>query len=898
MSDHDHVTDLFNRAAELSGPERSAFLDRECVDDPALREEIEGLLGYDADPHSLLATAGGERIAALDSIPETIGPYDIVDKIGEGGMGIVFRGLQREPIERPVAVKLVRTTGNSFEMLARCESERHALSRMNHPGIATVFDAGVTQEGTPYIVMEYVEGRSITKYCDDENLGLEQRLSLFAKVCDAVQHAHRNAIIHRDIKPSNVMIVDSDGAPQPKIIDFGIAKAIENSKRDGTITQIGQMVGTPEYMSPEQAGVTDHAVDTRTDVYSLGILLYRLVVGALPYDTDTLKTLNLRRFASLLAEADPTTPSRRVRELGSGARDIALSHRLSGDIDWIVVKAISREPARRYGSATELAQDIRRHLENRPVLATPPSFGYVAKKFVRRHRSATAFATIVLALLITAGTILGIQARRIVEERNRATEFSDLLVDLFDLPWDRLHRISSDELITRSFDRLVERLEHRPVLRGRALISAGIASDRLGYGRQASRRLAEAYALLREHVGETHPWTLDAQAWYGFSLRRSDSSEASRVIAGALQLQSDQAERSDPAVIETAMSLAEVNRLDRPDQALAQARDAASRLGDDTPLDLRVRVSDVFVSSLIENRQFDEALRIADETLELDSAVLNATGLAFNRATALAGLGRRAEALDALGQVVGTDAPHPNFDMDRNFISLWDDPRFRELATIARFRTRESRDAAYVLARKAYHQGRPATETTILETIYLFFLHRGSDAHDFDRLEENLAAAYLRADRPEMALPHYERLLERLEQFHNPSNLWLLNIRSFRAAAHAGTGDTEKAIQMLEDVVETVTTDEIGFSRVQAARIQTLRGDLDGALATLERVAEDRVLHLWLPDEDPIFEPLKTDPRFDRLMDRMFDEIVEILGADQNLGDLIETAQESSVNRR
>ena len=257
-STNDRVTELFNAAAELPEAERSKFLERRCAHDPGMFDEIKALLEYDKDPASVLSTSGVDRVVELFSIPRRIGRYDIVDKVGEGGMGVVFEGIQREPIERRVAIKIVRTAGSSPELLARFETERHALSRMNHPGIATVFDAGATADGMPYIVMEFVEGESITHHCDERCLNLGQRLQLFSKVCDAVQHAHRNAIIHRDIKPSNVLIIESDGEAQPKVIDFGIAKALQTSERDLTITQIGQLVGTPEYMSPEQAGVIDH----------------------------------------------------------------------------------------------------------------------------------------------------------------------------------------------------------------------------------------------------------------------------------------------------------------------------------------------------------------------------------------------------------------------------------------------------------------------------------------------------------------------------------------------------------------------------------------------------------------------------------------------------------------
>ncbi len=345
-------------------------------------------------------------------IPDRIGPYRLLEKLGEGGMGVVYLAEQQEPIQRRVALKIIRLGMDSDEVIARFESERQALAMMNHPGIAGVLDAGTTERGAPYFVMEHVPGIPITDFCDRHRLGFGQRLELFAAVCRAVHHAHQKGIIHRDIKPSNVLVVVADGEPRPKVIDFGVAKATHQRLTEQTLfTQQGRMVGTPEYMSPEQAEMSRLDVDITTDIYSLGVLLYELLTGALPFERERLRRAGYAEIQRIIREEEPEKPSTRVSGAGANAEEVAnrrhtaaeaLARRLRGDLDWITMKALEKDRVRRYQSATELAADVGRHLAKEPVIAGPPGAAYRARKFITRHRGPVTAAAAFLALIALA----------------------------------------------------------------------------------------------------------------------------------------------------------------------------------------------------------------------------------------------------------------------------------------------------------------------------------------------------------------------------------------------------------------------------------------------------------------------------------------------------------------
>lgn len=419
--------DAFFEALDQPTPEaRAAYLERIGSLNPALRAAVENLLQHHRDDAFLETPA--LQLLTSDISPATprpepplppvekpgsrIGPYKLLEKIGEGGVGIVFMAEQLTPIRRRVALKILKPGMDSQAVIARFESERQALALMDHPHIARVLDAGTTPTGRPFFVMELVAGVRITEYCDRNRLTVPERLRLFLQVCHAVQHAHQKGIIHRDIKPSNVLVTLHDGAPRAKVIDFGIAKALDHPLTDKTIhTELRSFLGTPAYMSPEQADLGTADLDTRTDIYSLGVLLYELLIGHTPFDEKELTRAGLDSLRRILREQDPLPPSRRYRNLPPETQTAIaarrrtdpsrLAHLLQGDLDWITLKALEKDRARRYATAHDLARDIERHLDNEPVLARPPGTLYRLGKLVRRHRVASLASAIALVALLS-----------------------------------------------------------------------------------------------------------------------------------------------------------------------------------------------------------------------------------------------------------------------------------------------------------------------------------------------------------------------------------------------------------------------------------------------------------------------------------------------------------------
>ncbi len=422
--------DLFLEALEKSSPaERAAFLDGACRGDAALRSAVEVLLANHREDAFLEAPALSvpASITPPSEQPgQRIGHYKLLQQIGEGGFGIVWMAEQEQPVRRRVALKIIKLGMDTKEVIARFEQERQALAMMEHPNISKVFDAGATQSGRPYFVMELVRGVKITEYCDDQQLPTGQRLALFIQVCQAVQHAHQKGIIHRDLKPSNIPVTVNDGEAVPMVIDFGVAKATQGRLTNATLfTQFQQMVGTPLYMSPEQAGLTSLDIDTRSDIYSLGVLLYELLTGQTPIDTTTLAKAGLDEIRRIIREVDPPRPSARVKTLVGNELTTTAKRRhteaaklpaaLSGDLDWIVMKCLEKDRKRRYDTANGLAHDLQRHLANEIVTARPPTAGYLMSKLIRRHKLAvTAGAAIVASLVIglTASVWQSIRADR------------------------------------------------------------------------------------------------------------------------------------------------------------------------------------------------------------------------------------------------------------------------------------------------------------------------------------------------------------------------------------------------------------------------------------------------------------------------------------------------------
>jgi serine/threonine protein kinase/WD40 repeat protein/gas vesicle protein len=514
---------IFASAVERPSPEeRAAFLDTACGSDAELRGRIEALLRAHDEAGGFLRDrpTAREPVATIDQPAgegpgSVIGPYKLLEQIGEGGFGVVYMAEQTQPVRRKVALKVLKPGMDTRQVVARFEAERQALAIMDHPHIAKVFDGGVTRSGRPYFVMELVKGIPLTDFCDQHQLTPRQRLELFVPVCQAVQHAHQKGIIHRDLKPSNVLVSRHDTTPVVKVIDFGVAKALGQELTDKTLfTGIAQMVGTPHYMSPEQAGMSDLDVDTRSDVYSLGVLLYELLTGTTPFTKERFKQAAYDEIRRIIREEEPPKPSTRLSESKDALASISaqrhtepakLTSLVRGELDWIVMKALEKDRNRRYESANGFAADVQRYLADEPVLACPPSVGYRLRKLVRRNKGPVLAVTLVVLALVggIVGTTVGmLRAANEASQKNQALE-------------DRTAALTSAE----------EQLFKALVQRARAERSSGSVGQRfeaLKLIQKAARtritpelRAEAAAALIRPDVEVVHEWEACPEGFLG-----------------------------------------------------------------------------------------------------------------------------------------------------------------------------------------------------------------------------------------------------------------------------------------------------------------------------------------------------------------------------------------------
>ncbi len=481
------------------------------------------------------AATAGDSVAPLSAAPtidtllpegtgRQIGPYKLLQLIGEGGFGSVFMAEQTEPVKRRVAVKVIKKGMDSRQVIARFEQERQALAMMDHPGIAKVLDAGETQTGQPYFVMELVDGEPVTDHCDRNKLSIPARLELFVQICSAVQHAHTKGIIHRDIKPSNVLVSVHDGQPRAKVIDFGIAKATEGNLTERTLfTGHRQLIGTPEYMSPEQAeGSID--IDTRTDVYSLGVLLYELLTGTTPFTGKQLRSAAFAEIARIIREDDPPSPSSRLSQSAGTLVTVAaqrhteprkLSSMLRGELDWIVMRALEKERQRRYETANGLAMDVRRYLAGEPVTAAPPSTVYRFRKFVLRHRVSVAAASLVAAALVVAVVGIAWQASIARAQLDKAERIAEFMADMLQGVEPGVARGRDTKLLQEMMAAAAARIEkgdlkQSPEAELRLRATIGTAFRELALYDEASKMLAPAVPLARSLHDGDHEETAEA----------------------------------------------------------------------------------------------------------------------------------------------------------------------------------------------------------------------------------------------------------------------------------------------------------------------------------------------------------------------------------------------------
>ena len=655
MSDFDlNVRSIFCEALEQPATEeRVAWLDAVCRGKPELRERVEALLCAHAEAGSFLqADSGTAPTINMPPIAEqpgtVIGPYKLLEQIGEGGMGTVWMAEQNEPIHRRVAVKVIKAGMNSRQVLARFEAERQALSLMDHPNIARVLDAGTTGSGRPYFVMELVKGQPITKYCDDKQLSVPQRLELFGDVCRAVQHAHQKGIIHRDLKPSNILIAPFDGQPVVKVIDFGVAKATGQRLTEETLfTGFGAVIGTPEYMSPEQAEINNQDIDTRSDIYSLGVLLYELLTGSTPLTSKRVKEAALLEVLRVIREEEPPRPSTRLTataELPSiaaqrGLEPKSLSGIVRGELDWIVMKALEKDRTRRYDTATALAADIERHLTGEPVVAAPPGRLYRIRKYIWRHRTAVLTGTALAGLLVTGmiGTTWGMfqawrATAREATQRQTAEERAEQLERVSTFQASQLADIKPARMGTGIRDQILERFQRDLTRQG---LEESAIDESLGQLDEALSRVNftnVAMETLDEYVFARALQTIDQdfadQPLLQAQLLQTtaDTMHALGLLTRAtgpqlkaLKIRRNELGSDDPKTLESMRMLGDLLRANgRYREGLETMREvvasAKRTLGLDHPDTLRARKKLAYI--LVHADDHDEAMREVRDALE------------------------------------------------------------------------------------------------------------------------------------------------------------------------------------------------------------------------------------------------------------------------------------------
>jgi serine/threonine protein kinase len=516
------------------------------------RPELLDRLVFEALQDSEVEEAG--QTASLGAVLERPGGqierYKLLSILGEGGMGIVYLAEQAEPIRRQVALKIIKPGMDSKRVIARFEAERQALALLDHPNIAHVYDAGTTEASRPYFVMEYVKGLSITEHCDHHKLTIKERLRLFQQVCQAVQHAHQKGIIHRDIKPSNILVSTQDDQAVLKIIDFGVAKALSQPLTERTLaTENSQLLGTPEYMSPEQVDMATEDIDTRSDIYSLGVLLYVLLTGALPFDSDTLRTGGMEHIRQVIRETDPKTPSTRLMSLGEEAAKVAeergteisiLTKRLKKELEWIPLKAMRKERAERYRSASELADDIENYLKGTPLIAGPLSTGYKVKKFIRRNRVLVGgIATIVVVLVagIVVSTVFAVGQARALDENQLITDFleNDVLGSAEQANVDEATISYTLDAASKSL--AAGKFKDKPLIEARICLTLGKTYTYLGEYDKGEQHIRRATEIYQQHLGQKHPDTLRAMGRIGWvCLKQGRHSEMEQIYTRVLQL--------------------------------------------------------------------------------------------------------------------------------------------------------------------------------------------------------------------------------------------------------------------------------------------------------------------------------------------------------------------------
>lgn len=802
------LMELVGDALERPPEQRKAFLGEVCGDDaPLLAEALELVAmaertSLDAVTELLEARVGRAAAAfqattrgdAEGSLPETVGPYRILELLGEGGMGVVYRAEGTGEIRREVALKVIRAGLGTPEARARFQTERQALARMSHPAIARIYEAGTTGGGVPFFAMELVEGEAITAWCDGHRLDLEARIALLTQVCRGVHHAHQKGVIHRDLKPSNILVSGAEDRPHPRVIDFGIAKTLEASADpDDTLTNVGSVMGTLEYMSPEQAAGDAARVDTRSDVYALGVILYQLITGELPFEPASLRSAGPLEAQRILRETDPTPPSQRYRTTpervaiarSRNASPLELDRWLRGPMEWIILRALERDPERRYASANDLAVDLDRLLRHLPVDAAPRSRRYRARLFISRHRAGVAATAAILAAVVT-GTVLAASGyRQARTESLRAQAVSGFLTDM--LASVRPDQLGRDVLVADVLDDASARLEAGAfsgdvATESEILRVLAISFESLGRYPEALPLFQRSLELRQASFGSEDPRTFESLFALGTHLwRRGDLEEALEIRRELVLMTAPRAEE-DPGVHAESLSnlantLADLGRFEEAvpyyQEAVATGRTLPAEEAEDL-----ARFLNNYGTVLMDLERDAEAEALFREVLAIRETTIgrgsvNYTGTLANLAASMDARPETLEESVALFEQVLVYAD-----------SLWgpDHPRtgdqlssyFRPLLNLGRL------DEAEAAARRALE----IRLATVGESHWRTAMER-----------QKVAEALLARGETDRALPLLEVAWDGLMETQDPASGWARGLAATLARAHRAAGDEAQAAE-------------------------------------------------------------------------------------------------------